>query len=107
MKHAVITGGYGFIGSNFTNHILTRSPDLKVSIIDNMSYAADKANILSEVSSRVRHYRCDIRWKDTVSSAFNKIIGRDNDIDAIFHFAAESHVDNSIDSPGIFIETNI
>ena len=96
----IVTGGCGFIGSNFVN-MLTDTTDSNVIVLDNMTYAADKHNITDH--KRVRIIETDISDDTGVLSDLllhNKVLG-------IFHFAAESHVDNSISNPRIFVDANI
>jgi dTDP-glucose 4,6-dehydratase len=99
----LITGGAGFIGSNFVPYFLETHPDLHVINLDLLTYAGNPEN-LKEVESNPRYYFCqgDICDQDLVQKLFreNKIIG-------VFHFAAESHVDNSIKNPGAFVNTNV
>jgi dTDP-glucose 4,6-dehydratase len=93
----LVTGGYGFIGSNFIN--LASESDYKIINIDNATYAADKNNIrvknITNIETDIAEY-----------SSTEKII-LDFQPDIIVHFAAESHVDNSIENPYIFLNTNI
>ena len=82
--------------------MVEKYPGISISIIDSMTYAADYSNIDDDLPG-VTHYCSDIRDIRTMDKIFKDCTG----IDAIFHFAAESHVDNSIDGPDIFIDTNI
>ena len=96
----IVTGGCGFIGSNFVN-MLTDTTDSTVIVLDNMTYAADTNNINDH--KRVRVIETDISQDTGVLSdllAHNNVLG-------IFHFAAESHVDNSISNPRAFVDANI
>ena len=96
----VVTGGCGFIGSNFVN-MLTKTTDSNIIVLDNMTYAADENNI--NKCDRVRVIKTDIGEQSSVLDdifAHNNVLG-------IFHFAAESHVDNSITGPKIFVDTNL
>ena len=96
----IVTGGCGFIGSNFVN-MLTDTTDSTVIVLDNMTYAADTNNINDH--KRVRVIETDISQDTGVLSdllVHNNVLG-------IFHFAAESHVDNSITGPRIFVDTNL
>ena len=103
MKTVLITGGAGFIGSNFIPLFLRNNPDVKVVNLDLLTYAADPAN-LAEVEGhpRYRFVHGDIRDRETVEEIFERY-----DVRGVIHFAAESHVDNSIENPGLFIKTNI
>tara|TARA_Y100000310_G_C20658794_1_gene803504 strand:- start:1237 stop:2190 length:954 start_codon:yes stop_codon:yes gene_type:complete len=100
----IVTGGCGFIGSNFVNY-LCDTTDSDVFVIDNMTYASDESNIKHEYykSGQVRNYKCDIA---AGCDALDKIL-QHTDVKALFHFAAESHVDNSIDGPSKFVQTNV
>lgn len=100
----IVTGGCGFIGSNFVNY-LCETTDKPIFIIDKITYAANEANVdLKHYSSgQVRLYKCDIA---VGCEALDKILEH-NEVDGIFHFAAESHVDNSIVNPREFIDANI
>jgi len=103
MKSILITGGAGFIGSNFIPYILTKYPSYRIVNMDNLTYAGDLEN-LTEVKSNP-HYKFiqgDICNKELVSFVF-----KEYDVRGVIHFAAESHVDNSIHSPDAFIKTNI
>lgn len=96
----VVTGGCGFIGSNFVN-MLAETTDNNIIVLDNMTYAADKSNI--NECDRVRIIETDISKE---SSVLDDIFTHNNVL-GIFHFAAESHVDNSIDGPRAFVDANI
>jgi dTDP-glucose 4,6-dehydratase len=100
----IVTGGCGFIGSNFVNY-LCDTTDESVFVIDKMTYAANEANIDLEHlrTGQVRVYKCDLAIG---CDALDQILTH-NDVEGVFHFAAESHVDNSITGPAIFIEANV
>lgn len=95
----LVTGGYGFIGSNFINSWYSFS-DEKIVNIDKLTYAANKTNILHHKNHI--HYNLDINDTTSIINVINQHSPR-----AIIHFAAESHVDNSIENPNVFIETNV
>ena len=99
----LITGGAGFIGSNFIVYFLTKHPNIRVVNLDKLTYAGD-INNLSELSNKPNYtfIEGDICDATLVSKLFHK-----HEIKGIINFAAESHVDNSINSPGQFIKTNI
>ncbi|MFZ5987219.1 MAG: dTDP-glucose 4,6-dehydratase, partial [Bacillota bacterium] len=103
MKTMLITGGCGFIGSNFIIYMLNKYKDYKVINLDKLTYAGNPDNLtcisLNENYSFVQGDICD---KGLVESIFKK-----NDIDYVVNFAAESHVDRSILDPEIFIKTNV
>ena len=95
----LVTGGAGFIGSNFTRHILTTSDD-QVTILDALTYAGNRANLADlEADPRLRLVHGDICDRELVASV---VPGHD----AVVHFAAESHVDRSIVAPDAFVRTN-
>lgn len=94
----IVTGGCGFIGSNFVN-FLDKIVDEEIIVLDNLTYASDSDNLND--SDKVRVVKCDI----TDNKCVNNLILH-NSPKAIFHFAAESHVDNSITDPCIFVHTN-
>lgn len=99
----LITGGAGFIGSNFVPYFLETHPELTVVNLDAMTYAADERN-LAEVQGSPRYIfvKGDIADKELVNALFDKY-----DFKGVIHFAAESHVDNSIKGPEIFVKTNV
>jgi len=98
----LITGGAGFIGANFARHVLARS-DARLVIVDKLTYAGNLANIDDVLRDpRVRFVKADIADKDVMTSIFNE-----HRPTSVVNFAAESHVDRSIDDPSSFIETNI
>jgi len=94
----IVTGGCGFIGSNFVNYLADIVSD-EIVILDNLTYASDSKNVPDRDGVRV--VKCDITDSNCVS---NLILH--NKPKAIFHFAAESHVDNSIKDPTKFVYTN-
>lgn len=103
MKTILVTGGAGFIGSNFILHMLEKYKDYRVINLDKLTYAANRA-YLSAVESDTRYefVQGDILDKELLFSLFAK-----HEISGVVHFAAESHVDNSISGPAVFIETNV
>ena len=103
MKYLLITGGAGFIGSNFIPYFLESYPDYYLINLDRLTYAGNLANLAS-VQKHIRYtfIQGDIGDKKLVLDIFQKYT-----VTAIIHFAAESHVDNSIASPVTFITTNI
>lgn len=98
MGRILITGGAGFIGSNFVHHWRQRHPADEIVVLDKLTYAADASQI--EGLEGVRLIRGDIADPTTVRAALAGV-------DRIVHFAAESHVDRSIHGPAEFIQTNI
>lgn len=103
MKSILVTGGCGFIGSNFIPQYLAHDPEVRVVNLDKMTYAGNEKN-LTEVKSDSRYtfVRGDICDRELVDRLF-----KEHDIRGVFHFAAESHVDNSISGPRVFVETNV
>ena len=102
METILVTGGAGFIGANFINYILKQSNNYKVINFDKLTYAADLSNIKNFDESRYKFVKGDIVNKEKLQEVFSQY-----DIKHVIHFAAESHVDNSINSPSEFITTNI
>lgn len=102
-KTILVTGGAGFIGSNFVPYFLDENPNIKIVNLDKLTYAGNLDN-LKEIKNRSNYtfIEGDICNRDLIEGLFNKyqFIG-------VIHFAAESHVDNSIKNPGAFIDTNI
>ncbi len=104
MKNVLITGGAGFIGSNFVRYLLENGDDqINVINLDLLTYAGNLANLngLPDESKYI-FIHGDIRDQNLISEIFNQY-----SIDTIVHFAAESHVDRSILGPSAFVETNI
>lgn len=99
----LITGGAGFIGANFIEFILEKENAIQVVNLDLMTYAGDEANMAAfENNSRYTFVKGDIRDRELVESLFEK-----HQFSGVIHFAAESHVDNSISGPETFIQTNV
>ncbi len=103
MKNILVTGGAGFIGSNFIPHFLENNHDFYVINLDLLTYAGDLIN-LKEVEGNKRYtfVKGDICDRTFIESLFEKY-----SFSGVIHFAAESHVDNSISGPEAFIRTNI
>ncbi len=102
-KYILVTGCAGFIGSNFVPYFLEKYPTYHLVNLDLLTYAGNLEN-LSEVEGHPRYtfVQGDIRDREAVEALFNEF-----DIQGVIHFAAESHVDNSIKNPGVFVETNV
>lgn len=96
----LITGGAGFIGSNFVHYVYRQRPDWQITVLDALTYAGNEANLDSLDESQVKLVVGNICDEKVVDVAVA-------DCDAVVHFAAESHVDNSVHSPWPFIETNL
>lgn len=103
MKTLLVTGCAGFIGSNFVPYFLEKYPDIRLVNLDLLTYAGNLEN-LAEVENNERHVfvKGDICDRALVESLFETY-----DIRGVIHFAAESHVDNSIKNPGVFVQTNV
>lgn len=103
MKTILITGGAGFIGSNFIPYFLDNYPQYRLLNLDNLTYAGDLKN-LSEVGRNPNYafIQGDICDRPLIEKIF-----QENDVQGVIHFAAESHVDNSISGPDEFIRTNV
>lgn len=100
MKNIIVTGGAGFIGSNFTHWVLNNKPDVQITVLDALTYAGNRANLIGCDQSRLRFVEGDICDIKLVNQLFAEA-------DACVHFAAESHNDNSITDPAPFLRTNI
>jgi dTDP-glucose 4,6-dehydratase len=103
MKNILLTGCAGFIGSNFLPYFLEKYKNYHLVNLDLLTYAGDKNNF-KEIENHKRYtfIHGDINDRNLVQSLFEKY-----DFDGVIHFAAESHVDNSIKNPGVFIQTNV
>ena len=103
MKNILVTGGAGFIGSNFIRFLLGTYDDVRVVNFDALTYAGNLGN-LRDVSDDPRYVfvRGDVCDKTAVDGAFGKY-----GVDTVVHFAAESHVDRSITNPEVFLSTNV
>ena len=103
MKTYLVTGGAGFIGSNFVIYMLNKYSDIKIINLDKLTYAGNLESLKSiEKSHNYIFVQGDICDKDIVNGLFEK-----HDIDYVVHFAAESHVDRSLREPELFAITNI
>ena len=99
----LITGGAGFIGSHFISYLLDQLPEVQIINLDNLTYAGSRENLRTfEKDPRHVFVKGDIRDRALLKDLFSS-----HRIQGVLHFAAESHVDNSIDSPEPFIQTNI
>src|SRR3954452_21992068 len=95
----LVTGGAGFIGSNFVHRTLATRPSVEVTVLDALTYAGSMAS-LAGAEEQVRFVECDVADERTVESLVAEA-------DVIVHFAAESHNDNSLADPSPFIRTNL
>ena len=99
-KNIIVTGGCGFIGSNFVHYVVDQHPDVHVTVLDALTYAGNIANIAGLPEDRVEFVHgniCDAELLDRIVPGH----------DAIVHYAAESHNDNSIANPEPFLKTNV
>lgn len=102
MKRVIVTGGCGFIGSNFIRFFLQQEPNLKIVNVDSLTYAGNLENLKDlETNPRLTFARLDITQLDALEPLFRE------PLDSVIHFAAESHVDRSILDSGPFIRTNV
>jgi dTDP-glucose 4,6-dehydratase len=103
MKTYLVTGGAGFIGSNFIIYMLNKYRDIRIINVDSLTYAGNLENLKSvENDPNYSFVQADIRDHDAISRIF-----AENTIDYVVNFAAESHVDRSISDPEIFVRTNV
>lgn len=103
MKTYLVTGGAGFIGSNFVIYMLNKYDDVKIINLDKLTYAGNLENLKSvENHKNYRFIQADICDKPTIAKIF-----AENEIDYVVNFAAESHVDRSIENPEIFVTSNV
>ena len=99
----IVTGGAGFIGSNFVFHMLQAHPDYRIICLDKLTYAGNLSTLESVLQQdNFRFVKADICDRQAVDKLF-----QEEKPDIVVNFAAESHVDRSIENPGIFLETNI
>ena len=103
MKTYLVTGGAGFIGSNFIHYMLRRNQDIHILNVDALTYAGNLENLSEyDQDSRYTFAHVDIRDKDALTQLFETYHP-----DYVVNFAAESHVDRSIEDPGAFADTNV
>ncbi len=100
-KNILVTGAAGFIGANFAEYFVNKHPDYKVIVLDKLTYAGNLDN-LKKVMDKITFVQGDICDFEFVLDVFKKY-----DINGVIHFAAESHVDNSIKNPFVFTHTNV
>lgn len=103
MRQVLVTGGAGFIGSNFIHHILDTYPQVNVVNLDALTYAGNLENV-SDIAEKKNHIfvHGDIRDRELLDTLFLKY-----HFDTVVNFAAESHVDRSIEAPDLFLSTNV
>ncbi|UQU68541.1 dTDP-glucose 4,6-dehydratase [Couchioplanes caeruleus] len=95
----LVTGGAGFIGANFVHYTLRHRPEYRICVLDKLTYAGDQAS-LRQVADRIRFVRGDVGDAATVDALVAES-------DVVVHFAAESHVDNSLHDPEPFLHSNV
>ncbi|MGL9799237.1 dTDP-glucose 4,6-dehydratase [Enterococcus sp. DIV1317a] len=100
MKKIIVTGGAGFIGSNFVHYVVKNHPEVQVIVLDKLTYAGNRHNLDGLPEDRVKLVVGDIADGALVDSLVK-------DADAVVHYAAESHNDNSLEDPTPFIQTNL
>ena len=99
----IVTGGAGFIGSNFIFHMLNKYDNYRIICLDKLTYAGNLSTLVSVMdNSNFRFVKADICDREAVYKLFEE-----EKPDIVVNFAAESHVDRSIEDPGIFLQTNI
>ena len=99
-KHIIVTGGAGFIGSNFCHWVAGNAPGCRVTVLDKLTYAGNPENLAG-----IPEGRCELVVGDICDAGLvDRLVGS---ADAVVHFAAESHNDNSIADPGPFVRTNV
>src|SRR6478735_9360019 len=99
MRNLLVTGGAGFIGANFVHYVLNQTDD-RVVVLDNLTYAGSKDNLAGAAKDR-----CELVVGDVADPELtNDLVAR---ADAVVHFAAESHNDNSLRDPWPFVHTNL
>lgn len=103
MKTILVTGGAGFIGNNFVKLMLEKHPEYKIINIDALTYAGNLENLKDiDGNPNYEFIKVDIRDREKIEEIF-----KNNDITSVVNFAAESHVDRSIEEPEVFLTTNI
>ena len=101
--NVIVTGGAGFIGSNFVFHMLEKYPDYRIICLDKLTYAGNLSTLEPVMDNpNFKFYKVDICDRPAIEKIFE-----DEKPDVVVNFAAESHVDRSIENPQIFLETNI
>jgi dTDP-glucose 4,6-dehydratase len=100
MRNILVTGGAGFIGSNFVHYVIEHRPDWHVTVLDKLTYAGNRANLAGLPEDRLTFVKGDI----CDAALVDELAG---EVDAIVHYAAESHNDNSLIDPSPFVQTNL
>lgn len=99
-KNILVTGGAGFIGANFVHYVVNEHPDVFVTVLDKLTYAGNEANLADLPTDRVKLVVGDIADAELVDQLVSET-------DAVIHYAAESHNDNSLKDPSPFVQTNL
>ncbi len=104
MKTYLVTGGAGFIGSNYIHYMMDRYGDaIRIINVDALTYAGNLENLADiEGLPNYKFIRADITDREAITRIFEE-----HSIDCVVHFAAESHVDRSIKNPEVFVQTNV
>lgn len=100
-NNILITGAAGFIGANFAEYFVNKYPNYNIIVVDKLTYAGNKDN-LKKIQEKITFIQADICDFEKMKEIFDKY-----EINGVIHFAAESHVDNSIKTPFIFTQTNV
>ena len=104
----LVTGGAGFIGANFVFHMLSEHPDYDIVCLDALTYAGNLETLKPVMNNeKFRFVKGDIADRDTVFGLFEEEKDKGEGFGIVVNFAAESHVDRSIEDPGVFLRTNI
>ncbi len=102
-RNVLVTGGAGFIGSNFVHYLLRTDPEIRIVTLDALTYAGSLEN-LKDLPDPTRH---SFIQGDIADRALLDRLFAEHTIDTVVHFAAETHVDRSIHDPGVFVQTNV
>ena len=103
MKTYLVTGAAGFIGANFIKHMLAKYDDIKIVVLDLLTYAGN----LGTIAENIDGVRCEFVKGDICDRALADQLFEKYNFDYVVNFAAESHVDRSIENPQLFLQTNI
>lgn len=103
MKTVLVTGGAGFIGAHFVRYMTKKYPQWSFVTVDSFTYAADKRFL--DTLGEVKNHRLIVA--DITDASLMKQVFAQNDFDMVVHFAAQTHVDNSISGPDVFVHTNV
>ena len=101
MKNILVTGAAGFIGANFVEYFINKYPEYNIVVVDKLTYAGNMDNLKNTIE-KITFVQADICDFEKMKEIYDKY-----DINGVIHFAAESHVDNSIKNPFVFTQTNV